>query len=73
MEITLERVERLRCIGNRGGKEVLRGMTLDAVAALARRQYNMSYGALMGFVHETGHLPEGGKSDEKDAGHSPEL
>lgn len=37
------------------GKEVLRGMTLDAVAALARRQYNMSYGALMGFVHETGH------------------
>ena len=68
-----ERMERLRCIGNRGGKEVLRGMTLDAVAALAHRQYNMSYGALMGFVHETGHLPEGGMSDEKDAGHSPEL
>ena len=66
-------MERLRYIGNRGGEEVLRGMTPSAVAALARRQYNMSYGALLGFVHETGHLPEGGKPNEKDAGHSPEL
>lgn len=69
------RMEQMRKVGNKGAEEILRGMTLDEISAIAWKEYHMSYGRFMGYVHSTGRLPERSedKTDEKDAWNPVEL
>lgn len=70
-----KRMEQMRKVGNKGAEEILRGMTLDEISAIAWKEYHMSYGRFMGYVHSTGRLPERSedKTDEKDAWNPVEL
>ena len=70
-----QKMEQMRKVGNKGAEEILRGMTLDEISAVAWKEYDMSYGRLMGDVHSTGRLPERSedKTDEKDAWNPAEL
>ena len=70
-----QKMEQMRKVGNKGAEEILRGMTLDEISAVAWKEYHMSYGRLMGYVHSTGRLPERSedKTDEKDAWNPAEL
>lgn len=70
-----QKMEQMRKVGNKGAEEILRGMTLDEISAIAWKEYHMSYGRFMGYVHSTGRLPERSedKTDEKDAWNPVEL
>lgn len=70
-----QRMEQMRKIGNKGAEEILRGMTLDEISTIAWKEYHMSYGKFIGYVHSTGRLPERSedKTDEKDAWNPAEL
>ncbi len=70
-----QKMEQMRKVGNKGAEEILRGMTLDEISAIAWKEYHMSYGRFMGYVHSIGRLPERSedKTDEKDAWNPVEL